>query len=65
MNRLAALLCLVPLLASGADKPPVLVGLDAEFSLDNSLSAQAIETGLRTGDIYSEGERTRRRAGRT
>jgi branched-chain amino acid transport system substrate-binding protein len=28
-------------------KPPVLVGLDAEFGLDNSTSAQAIELGLR------------------
>lgn len=57
MNRLAALLCLVPLLASGADKPPVLVGLDAEFSLDNSLSAQAIETGLRIaiGEVNERG----------
>ena len=40
-------LCLLPLAASGAEKQPVLIGLDAEFSLDNSLSAQAIETGLR------------------
>ena len=32
----------------GADKPPVLVGLDAEFGLDNSISAQAIELGMRT-----------------
>nr|WP_314628258.1 ABC transporter substrate-binding protein [uncultured Noviherbaspirillum sp.] len=32
----------------GADKAPVLVGLDAEFGLDNSISAQAIELGMRT-----------------
>ena len=30
-----------------APAPPVQVGLDAEFSLDNSISAQAIEQGLR------------------
>lgn len=28
-------------------KPPVLIGLDAEFSLDYSISAQAIEKGMR------------------
>jgi branched-chain amino acid transport system substrate-binding protein len=32
--------------AHGADRP-VLVGLDAEFGLDNSISAQAIELGMR------------------
>jgi branched-chain amino acid transport system substrate-binding protein len=38
-------------LAAGAwaadPKPPVLIGLDAEFSLDYSISAQAIEKGMR------------------
>lgn len=29
------------------DKRPVKIGLDAEFSLDNSISAQAIEKGMR------------------
>lgn len=29
-----------------AEKPPVKLGLDAEFSLDNSVSAQAIESGM-------------------
>lgn len=41
-------LFLVTLTAQGAGKPPVLVGLDAEFGLDNSISAQAIELGMRT-----------------
>ena len=40
------LLCAVT--ASAADKAPLLVGLDGEFGLENSLSAQAIELGLRT-----------------
>ncbi len=40
------LLCVVP--ASAADKAPVLVGLDAEFGVQGSTSAQAIELGLRT-----------------
>lgn len=39
---------LITCAAHGADKPPVLVGLDAEFGLDNSISAQAIELGMRT-----------------
>ena len=34
--------------ARAAEKAPVLVGLDGEFGLDNSFSAQAIELGLRT-----------------
>jgi branched-chain amino acid transport system substrate-binding protein len=56
-RTLLALLCLAPLLASAADKPPVLIGLDAEFSLDNSVSAQAVETGLRIaiGEINARG----------
>jgi branched-chain amino acid transport system substrate-binding protein len=35
----------VPLQA--ADKPPVLIGIDGEFNLANSTSAQAIELGVR------------------
>ncbi len=45
------LLCVGTALATGKaakDKVPVLVGLDAEFGLENSFSAQAIELGLRT-----------------
>ncbi len=45
-------LCLTMLLcvgtANAAEKAPVLVGLDGEFSRENSFSAQAIELGLRT-----------------
>ncbi len=45
-------LCMIMLLCVGtaqaAEKAPVLVGLDAEFGLENSTSAQAIELGLRT-----------------
>ncbi len=40
------LLCVVT--ARAASMPPVLVGLDGEFGLENSTSAQAIELGLRT-----------------
>jgi branched-chain amino acid transport system substrate-binding protein len=40
-------LWLVSPAAHGAGNPPVLVGLDAEFGLDNSTSAQAIELGMR------------------
>ncbi len=40
------LLCVVT--ARAAEKAPVLVGLDAEFGVENSLSAPAIELGLRT-----------------
>ncbi len=40
------LLCVVT--AQATEKAPVLVGLDGEFSLENSISAQAIELGLRT-----------------
>ena len=45
-----ALLCLLCLLAvpAGAQPQPVRVGLDAEFGLDNSTSAQAVELGMRT-----------------
>lgn len=35
------------LAARAADKPPVLIGLDAEFSVADSLSGQAVEQGLR------------------
>ncbi len=40
------LLCVVT--AQAAEKAPVLVGLDGEFGLEHSISAQAIELGLRT-----------------
>ena len=43
---MSLLLCVVT--ARAADKAPVLVGLDGEFGLENSISAQAIELGLRT-----------------
>jgi len=33
--------------AFASDQSPVKIGLDAEFSLDNSISAQAIEKGMR------------------
>jgi branched-chain amino acid transport system substrate-binding protein len=33
--------------AAGAGREPVLLGLDAEFGLDNSTSAQAVELGMR------------------
>ncbi|GAB3374513.1 ABC transporter substrate-binding protein [Massilia agri] len=36
---------------AGAEPRPVRVGLDAEFGLDNSTSAQAVELGMRTA-IY-------------
>ncbi len=57
MKTLAASLLLTSLQAQAADKAPVLIGLDAEFSLDNSLSAQAIESGLRIaiGEINAKG----------
>lgn len=42
---LPGLLCSAATLAQAAT--PVLVGIDAEFSLDNSTSAQAIELGAR------------------
>jgi len=51
MSRSCAL-CMIMLLcvvtARAADKAPLLVGLDGEFGLENSISAQAIELGLRT-----------------
>ncbi len=40
------LLCVVT--ARATSMPPVLVGLDGEFGLENNFSAQAIELGLRT-----------------
>jgi branched-chain amino acid transport system substrate-binding protein len=42
---------------AGAAPAPVRVGLDAEFGLDNSTSAQAVELGLRTaiGEINRAG----------
>ena len=48
MRCLLLSLLLITFAAHGAGKPPVLVGLDAEFGLDNSISAQAIELGMRT-----------------
>ncbi len=36
-----------PALAQSAETRPVKLGLDAEFSLDNSISAQAVEMGMR------------------
>ena len=33
-------------IAHGADKPPVLIGLDAEFGHKTSTSAQAIQRGM-------------------
>jgi len=39
---------LLALPAHGGGKAPVLVGLDAEFGLNNSTSAQAVELGMRT-----------------
>lgn len=51
MHRSVALLFLLLAFSipswSASDRPPVQVGLDAEFSLDNSISAQAIEKGMR------------------
>jgi branched-chain amino acid transport system substrate-binding protein len=52
-TRLACLRAAVLLIHPGigsamAAPPPVRVGLDAEFGLDNSTSAQAVELGLRT-----------------
>jgi branched-chain amino acid transport system substrate-binding protein len=45
----AALFVLCFLCASASAQPqPVRVGLDAEFGLDNSTSAQAVELGMRT-----------------
>jgi len=40
-------LCAVSLAWAEGAKPPVLIGLDAEFGLDNSISAQQIEKGIR------------------
>ncbi|MGE5506816.1 MAG: ABC transporter substrate-binding protein [Actinomycetota bacterium] len=40
----AGLACLSP--ATAADRPPVLLGLDGEFGLTNSTSAQSIERGI-------------------
>lgn len=49
MKLFITLLLLSLSLGAGATepKPPVLLGLDAEFSLDDSISAQAIEKGMR------------------
>lgn len=48
-NALAVLLLLCAACAGAQAQPlPVRVGLDAEFGLDNSTSAQAVELGMRT-----------------
>lgn len=44
----AILLFCVSLIVAAADKKPVLLGIDAEFGLENSISAQAVELGVRT-----------------
>jgi branched-chain amino acid transport system substrate-binding protein len=44
----ALLFCLVASSVHAAGKTPVLIGLDGEFGLENSISAQSIERGLRT-----------------
>jgi branched-chain amino acid transport system substrate-binding protein len=47
----------VSVFALAAPPQPVLIGVDAEFGLDNSTSAQAVELGLRTaiGEINAAG----------
>ena len=45
---LTVLLFSVSLIVHAADKKPVLLGIDAEFGLENSISAQAVELGVRT-----------------
>ncbi|MEO5700340.1 MAG: ABC transporter substrate-binding protein [Casimicrobiaceae bacterium] len=51
LARLIARFVLVGLVvaaaATAATKPPVLVGIDGEFGLENSTSAQAVELGVR------------------
>jgi branched-chain amino acid transport system substrate-binding protein len=44
---LAGFLICIALSTHASGKPPVLIGLDGEFGLENSTSAQAIELGLR------------------
>lgn len=55
--RAAAALLTACALGAAAAPAPVRVGLDAEFGLDNSTSAQAVELGLRTaiGEINRGG----------
>lgn len=43
----ALLLCAISVLGHGQDKKPILVGVDGEFGLENSISAQAVDLGLR------------------
>jgi branched-chain amino acid transport system substrate-binding protein len=43
----AIFLFAVSSMADASDKKPVLVGIDGEFGLDNSISAQAVELGVR------------------
>jgi branched-chain amino acid transport system substrate-binding protein len=40
-------LVLMPLAWAASDQPTVKLGLDGEFSLDNSISAQAVELGMK------------------
>jgi branched-chain amino acid transport system substrate-binding protein len=44
----AACLALLGGLARAAGPQPVLLGIDGEFGLDNSTSAQAVELGMRS-----------------
>jgi len=43
---LGAMLCVVSALAWSGEKPPVLIGLDAEFGHKTSTSAQAVKQGM-------------------
>jgi branched-chain amino acid transport system substrate-binding protein len=57
MKRLLAVMLAIAASLAFAAGAPVRVGLDAEFGLENSTSAQAIELGLRTAiaEINAEG----------
>jgi branched-chain amino acid transport system substrate-binding protein len=48
LRRGAVCLALLGGLARAAAPQPVLLGIDGEFGLDNSVSAQAVELGMRT-----------------
>lgn len=45
---IAILVLAVSLATHATDKKPVLLGIDAEFGLENSISAQAVDLGVRT-----------------
>jgi branched-chain amino acid transport system substrate-binding protein len=47
LRHVAACLALLGGLAQAAAPSPVLLGIDGEFGLDNSISAQAVELGMR------------------